>query len=111
MPLCDLFGGRTRGLVEFMYFVYRDDLGVMIAEARAAVAAGFETIYVKVGVEPSDDIEIVLALRDALGPSVRLRADANEAWSVFEAIDALRRFEDVGVDFLAAADGVFQLLH
>jgi L-alanine-DL-glutamate epimerase-like enolase superfamily enzyme len=26
--------------------------------------------------------------------------DANEAWSVFEAIDALQRFEDVGVEFV-----------
>jgi glucarate dehydratase len=31
---------------------------------------------------------------------VAVRVDANEAWSVFEAVDALRRFEDVGVEFV-----------
>jgi L-alanine-DL-glutamate epimerase-like enolase superfamily enzyme len=29
-----------------------------------------------------------------------VRVDANEAWSVFEAVDALQRYEDVGVEFV-----------
>ena len=31
---------------------------------------------------------------------VAVRVDANEAWSVFEAVDALQRYEDVGVEFV-----------
>ncbi len=35
-----------------------------------------------------------MAVRDALGPDGRIRIDANAAWSVDEAVEALGRFEE-----------------
>ena len=40
------------------------------------------------------------AIREEVGDDVAVRVDANEAWSMFEAVDALQRFEDVGVEFV-----------
>jgi O-succinylbenzoate synthase len=57
------------------------------------LAGGCETAKVKVA-EPgqtlADDEARLEAVRDALGPSGRVRLDANGAWSVEEAIEALR---------------------
>ena len=71
--------------------------------AHAIVAAsGCRTAKVKVA-EPDqtldDDIARVAAVRAALGPAGRIRVDANAAWSVDEAVEALGRLE-------AAAEGL-----
>jgi L-alanine-DL-glutamate epimerase-like enolase superfamily enzyme len=57
-------------------------------EAASAATAGFQTVKVKVGL-PGDD-ERVAAVREAVGPAVRIRVDANGAWEVAEAIECLR---------------------
>jgi len=68
------------------------------ARAREIVAAsGCRTAKVKVA-EPgqtlADDVARVAAVWDALGPDGRIRIDANAAWSVDEAVEALGRFEE-----------------
>ena len=67
-------------------------------EAAAAVRAsgGCRTAKVKVA-EPgqtlAEDLARVEAVRDALGPDGQLRIDANGAWSVETAIDAIRALD------------------
>jgi O-succinylbenzoate synthase len=68
------------------------------ATARTIVAsAGCTTAKVKVA-EPGqtleDDAARVAAVREALGPSGRIRVDANAAWTVDEAVEALGRIEE-----------------
>src|SRR5882672_5261777 len=56
-----------------------------------AVASGIRTIKVKVGgVSARGDEARLSALRDAVGPEIRIRVDANEAWSSDQAIETLR---------------------
>jgi o-succinylbenzoate synthase len=66
-------------------------------EARRAVALGFRTLKLKVGAGPaSDDLGRVEAVRDAVGPALRIRLDANGAWSREQArrrLDALAGFD------------------
>lgn len=100
MPLCDLFGGRVRPRVDFMWFVYRDSIEAMLAEAREAVAGGFDTIYVKVGWDAAEDVAVVRALREELGSGVRLRVDANEAWSPGVATRMIRALERYDLEFV-----------
>jgi L-alanine-DL-glutamate epimerase-like enolase superfamily enzyme len=58
------------------------------AEAAASAAElGFECVKVKVGV--GDDAARVAAVRRAVGDQVAIRIDANGAWSVEEAVDAI----------------------
>jgi L-alanine-DL-glutamate epimerase-like enolase superfamily enzyme len=68
------------------------------ARARELVAAGFETLKLKVGTEA--DMETVTAVRDAVGGSVAIRVDANGAWSPSEAIAALRGMEPIGLELI-----------
>ena len=49
----------------------------------------FPAVKVKVG--SPGDVELVAEVRDAIGPQVALRVDANGAWDVDTAIDTIKR--------------------
>jgi O-succinylbenzoate synthase len=71
---------------------------VVAPEAAYAIVSrsGCATAKVKVadpGTTLADDIARVEAVRDALGPSGMLRVDANGAWSVDDAVTAIRRLD------------------
>ena len=57
-----------------------------------AVAAGFGTVKLKVGMEEQVEAEVrrVAAVREAIGEGVRLRIDANGAWSVDRAVETAK---------------------
>jgi o-succinylbenzoate synthase len=63
----------------------------------SAALTGFPAVKVKVGrTDPRDDVELVAAVRDAVGPAVALRVDANGAWDIDtaeEMIGRLARFD------------------
>jgi O-succinylbenzoate synthase len=47
----------------------------------------------------ADDVDRVAAVRDALGPSGKIRVDANGAWSVDEAARVLGRLAEFGLEY------------
>lgn len=57
-------------------------------QAKQLVSRGVRALKVKVGrrSSPVEDAEALLALRQAIGPGVVLRADANRAWSLQQAL-------------------------
>ena len=59
-------------------------------------SAGFRSVKLKVGLP--DDLDRVASTRDAVGPDVAIRLDANGAWSVDEAVEALEAFEPFGIE-------------
>jgi o-succinylbenzoate synthase len=60
------------------------------ALAREAVARGATTLKLKVGGAPLDeDLARVRSVREAVGSAIRLRLDANQAWSESEALAAM----------------------
>ena len=58
----------------------------MAAEADRRAAEGFGTLKLKVADGRYDDTERVLRVRDAVGPDVAVRMDANQGWSAKEAV-------------------------
>ena len=62
-----------------------------IAIAQDARRSGFRCVKLKVGwgVSVNEEIERVAAVRDAIGPAMHLRLDANEAWNLEEAMAML----------------------
>jgi L-alanine-DL-glutamate epimerase-like enolase superfamily enzyme len=70
--------------------------------ARARVVAGFRTLKMKVGTDAGTDVQRVAAVRDAVGPDVALRLDANQGWTREEAVRVIRALEvaDLGVEFV-----------
>ena len=72
-------------------------------QAHAHVTrSGCQTAKVKVaevGQSLADDIARVEAVRDALGPTGQVRVDANGAWTVDEAVDALKRLDAFELEY------------
>jgi L-fuconate dehydratase len=66
---------------------YDDDKLVRLS--REAVVDGFTQIKVKVGADRADDQRRLGLVREAVGPQVRIAIDANQAWSVGEAVEWL----------------------
>lgn len=69
--------------------------------ARAAAALrdeGFRTLKLKVGRERQRDHARVSAVRDAIGPGVALRLDANGAWSLAEARGRLKELAQFNIE-------------
>lgn len=63
--------------------------------------AGFPAVKVKVGrTDPRDDLDIVAAVRDAVGSTVALRVDANGAWDVETAEAMIRRLAAYGLELV-----------
>jgi L-fuconate dehydratase len=62
--------------------------------ARVAVADGFRTIKLKVGLNVADDARRCRLAREAVGPDVAIAIDANQRWDVDEAIAWLNHLKD-----------------
>jgi len=65
------------------------------ALARAAMDAGFVHLKLKVGADPKADLRRARALRKAIGPDAHLMLDANQVWSIDQAINAMRGLAEV----------------
>ncbi|MGN6092473.1 MAG: L-fuconate dehydratase [Luteibacter jiangsuensis] len=65
--------------------------------ARQAVADGFRTIKLKVGLRLEDDIRRCRLARATVGPDIAIAVDANQRWDVGGAIEWLKPLESVGL--------------
>jgi L-alanine-DL-glutamate epimerase-like enolase superfamily enzyme len=97
-PLYHLLGGLRRDEATYFYYLTRAEPEAMALECRSAIAAGFETFYLKVGLDLERDLEMVAAVRDAIG-SLRLRLDANGVWTLDDARRNIGRFAEYDIDF------------
>jgi L-fuconate dehydratase len=59
------------------------------ARARAALADGFTHLKLKVGGDLHSDLRRARLVREAIGPDNRLSLDANQAWNIDQAIQAI----------------------
>jgi muconate cycloisomerase len=83
-----------RPMVAYSGIVSAGPLDRAVRLARHMTLIGFGAIKIKVGFE--DDVERVRAIREAVGPRVSLRVDANGAWSLgraLEVIDGMARYD------------------
>jgi o-succinylbenzoate synthase len=97
VPLVRLLGGTTMVVpTDVTLPVGPADELVTAAEDR--VADGFTALKIKVSGDPRQAVETVLAIRGAVGPSVLLRLDANQAWNDREAVRVITALENGGAD-------------
>jgi muconate cycloisomerase len=112
VPASTFLGGRVRDEVDVMAFPQGDTPEELARAAGELVAAGHGVVYVKLGRAGREDADLLGAVRDAIGPGPLLRADANEAWDVPTAIDAIRALAEFQLDWVeqpVAADDVAAL--
>jgi L-alanine-DL-glutamate epimerase-like enolase superfamily enzyme len=97
LPLYQFLGGGEPQLkTDVTISVNRID--VMLADVRRALAEGFDSLKIKLGGHTwEDDVASVLAIRQAVGPNVALRLDANQGWTPKHAVLVIQAIEKAGV--------------
>jgi o-succinylbenzoate synthase len=100
-PVWQLLGARAAPPVEVNYTIAAADRASAASEAGAARTAGFRCVKLKVGL--GDDAGRLAAVRAVLGPEVAIRLDANGAWTVDEAVAALRVLNPAGIELCEEA--------
>ena len=107
IPLYEMLGGAMREEVDYFYFLqWQDDSSAeseIEEQCRKAVELDYEVFYIKVGINREHEESILDVIRKTIGPKRRLRIDANEAWSLPEALEILPRWhERFRLDFVEA---------
>jgi len=97
MPLYKYLGGY-RSKVETDITISINEPEEMAADAVEAVKQGFSALKLKVGIDSEKDIKRVKAIRDTVGKDMKIRLDANQGWEVEEAIQTIRKLEELGLD-------------
>ncbi|NBR90173.1 MAG: mandelate racemase/muconate lactonizing enzyme family protein [Rhodobacteraceae bacterium] len=69
------------------------------SECAAHIAAGFHAVKIKIGFGVTEDLAVIRAVRDAIGPEARLMIDANHGYNINEAISLGRKAADYGIDW------------
>lgn len=95
ISVATLLGGVARPTIPVNATVAAADPRIAATVAREAVARGFRCVKLKVGTAPTgrEEAERVATVRQAIGPTTRLRLDANGAWDVDQAIRTLQALE------------------
>ncbi|SHJ81522.1 muconate cycloisomerase [Clostridium amylolyticum] len=96
-PLYKIWGGYRKEIITDITISVNDP-EQMSKDSLEAIALGYDTLKIKVGKDPSIDIERMKAIRNAVGYDVRLRIDANQGWKPKEAVRILRSMEDAGMN-------------
>lgn len=111
MALLDIVGKDLGVPVFRLLGGFRDSIetditiGIMDPEEQARravmhVESGFRILKVKLGEDPETDIRRVRAVRDAVGEGIKIRVDANQGWSVEEAIRVIDRISGYDVELV-----------
>lgn len=95
-PLYKVLGG-SQSEIETDLTISVNEISEMVEDSLKAVEQGFRILKIKVGKEGLKDIDRVKAIRQAVGPEIRLRIDANQGWSPKEAVRIIRTMEDMGI--------------
>ena len=99
-PAHTLLGGRVRDTVPLSWSIPITDGDAGAREAAEKIAQGWGILKLKLGrPDPTEDVEMVRAIREAAGPQVRIRVDANQAYDVKTAIRVAQRIEKYDVEF------------
>ena len=108
IPLYQLFGGKVRDYVPILRILSIKTPAEMAAQAKKLCDAGYRYLKIKLEGEVDEDVDRVRAIRREVGGEVRLTVDANQSYSVEDAIEALTAMAEFGIDIaeqpVAAAD-------
>jgi len=97
-PLYQFLGGTNR-TVESDLTIGIGTPEEMAATARDFISKEVHIIKVKLGKDVATDVERIRQIREAVGPAMQLRIDANQGWSFEDAILALTQLAPYNIEF------------
>lgn len=104
-PLYKIWGGAFRKKIPYYGSLTRTP-GItpeeIAKQSVELVNRGFKTLYLKIGLDVEEDIECVKAMRESVGykSNIKIRVDANQAWTPGQAIQIINRLEKYDLEFV-----------
>jgi L-Ala-D/L-Glu epimerase len=98
LPVWKMLGGESGVVVNDVTIGITTPDKMAEAARRNVRELGFSILKVKCGIDPDTDIETMRLIREAVGPVIRLRVDANQGYTVEKALYAIEGFKKHGVD-------------
>ena len=107
-PLYRFLGGYRTSVPAYVTGgYYREGKGIpeLVKEVEGYIEQGYNAVKLKVGgisagFTVKDDYERVKAVREAVGPKVKLMLDANQGWDVSTAIEASNKMQELDITWL-----------
>jgi cis-L-3-hydroxyproline dehydratase len=96
-PVCVLLGGRYGDDFVLYRAISQESPEAMAGRLAGYRAEGYRRFQLKVGGDPSVDIDRIHAVAALLEPGDRLVADANTGWLMHDALRVVRAVRDVDV--------------
>lgn len=100
LPAYKLLGGLYRRDVPQAWSIGIAETEEMVKEAVHFVEMGFHAIKIKIGSDPEEDLKHLAAVREAIGPQVKLRVDANQGYRAGEALPILKKMEKYDLEYI-----------
>lgn len=97
MPLYKLLGGY-KDKIETSVTIGLNPVDAMVEKAKNFVSMGFTCLKIKCGMDVDQDIQVALAIRNAVGPNIKLRMDANEGYTLEKALHVIETLEKLDAD-------------
>jgi o-succinylbenzoate synthase len=98
LPLNGLLG-RSKDELETTQTVGLENLQETVRQARDLREQGVTRMKVKIGGDPGEDTQRIRTIRQELGNDFSLTVDANQGYSVRQAIHVLKKLEAFEIDF------------
>lgn len=98
VSVSELLGGRKRDRIPVAVEIAGGSPEDMANECLKYMKMNVKAFKPKIGSIPEKDVERLQAIRDAVGPAISLRADANRGYSPDEAISLCRMLEKTNVN-------------
>lgn len=82
LPIWALLGGRSKAFVTISRVVSMKSPDEMANDAEQHIGNGFRTVKLKVGEYGNTrlDVQRVAAVREAIGPEIKIKIDVNQGW-------------------------------
>ncbi len=101
MPVYELLGGRTTEGARLGWVLSAGTPDQVAEEAKVALSHGFALLKMKVGHGTlEDDVAMAAAVRETVGPHVRLTMDANGFWNYEQALQTIRKLDPLELELI-----------
>lgn len=100
MPVYRLMGGLVRESIPVLRILALKEPAEMAANAQKLVDQGYRYLKIKVGGDERLDVARLRSIRSQVGPDVHFTIDANQSYAPKEAIRAIKRMEEFGLDLV-----------
>jgi len=91
VPVYKLLGGLSNPKIALAFVMSSGTIAEVTAEGKSLIKAGYKALKLKVGAKSiQEDLDMVGALRDAVGKDIKIMTDTNGGWTYFQALQFLK---------------------